>query len=176
MLSSHSLSLMHILTFFVYHFQLDANFVLMPSFVCTWLGVIFLLIKFKIDALIIPSFRQLWSSKFILNNLTNYSFLREWKSDITRNLHTVLSKLYVNGFHPFSLFRCVQWYVLEKNIWAVPLYQGIITLFVIMNFSLATFMDPGVIPRGKRVDFYKLIWELRHLIKFLLVNLLLLLF
>jgi len=45
--------------------------------------------------------------------------------------------------------RCVQWYILEKNIWAVPLYQGIITLFVIMNFSLATFMDPGVIPRGK---------------------------
>lgn len=32
--------------------------------------------------------------------------------------------------------------------WIVPLYQGIITLFVIMNFSLATFMDPGVIPRA----------------------------
>jgi hypothetical protein len=37
---------------------------------------------------------------------------------------------------------------MEKNIWAVPLFQGLITLFVVMNFGLATFMDPGVIPRG----------------------------
>lgn len=30
----------------------------------------------------------------------------------------------------------------------VPAMQGIITFFVIANFSLATFMDPGVIPKG----------------------------
>ena len=30
----------------------------------------------------------------------------------------------------------------------IPLYQGILTVFVVMNFSLATFMDPGVIPRA----------------------------
>jgi len=30
----------------------------------------------------------------------------------------------------------------------IPLYEGIITVFVLMNFSLATFMDPGVIPRA----------------------------
>merc|ERR1712018_840998 len=35
-----------------------------------------------------------------------------------------------------------------KQYWAIPLYQGILTIFVIMNFSLATFMDPGVIPRA----------------------------
>lgn len=28
--------------------------------------------------------------------------------------------------------------------------QGIFTFFVIANFSLATFMDPGVIPKGKK--------------------------
>ena len=37
---------------------------------------------------------------------------------------------------------------MEKQYWAIPLYQGILTIFVIMNFSLATFMDPGVIPRA----------------------------
>ncbi|KAJ8285997.1 hypothetical protein GJAV_G00033320 [Gymnothorax javanicus] len=31
---------------------------------------------------------------------------------------------------------------------AVPLYNGIIFLFVLANFSMATFMDPGVIPRA----------------------------
>lgn len=30
----------------------------------------------------------------------------------------------------------------------MPLLEGVITLFVLMNFSLATFMDPGVIPRA----------------------------
>ncbi|XP_064209787.1 palmitoyltransferase ZDHHC8B [Anguilla rostrata] len=31
---------------------------------------------------------------------------------------------------------------------AVPLYNGIVFLFVLANFSMATFMDPGVIPRA----------------------------
>ena len=42
--------------------------------------------------------------------------------------------------------RCVQWYILEKSWYAVPVCQGIVTIFVLINFSLATFMDPGVIP------------------------------
>jgi palmitoyltransferase len=54
----------------------------------------------------------------------------------------------LNDAFKTAFFSCVQWYVFEKNIWAVPLYQGILTLFVVMNFGLATFMDPGVIPRG----------------------------
>lgn len=29
--------------------------------------------------------------------------------------------------------------------------QGVITFFVLANFTLATFMDPGVIPKGKYV-------------------------
>ena len=39
-------------------------------------------------------------------------------------------------------------YILEKQWYAVPIFQGILTLFVLINFSLATFMDPGVIPRA----------------------------
>ena len=30
----------------------------------------------------------------------------------------------------------------------IPLSEAIVTLFVIANFSLATFMDAGVIPKG----------------------------
>jgi len=48
----------------------------------------------------------------------------------------------------FFYFPCVDWYILEKQWYAVPIFQGIITLFVLINFSLATFMDPGVIPRA----------------------------
>ncbi|XP_059090491.1 palmitoyltransferase ZDHHC8-like isoform X1 [Tigriopus californicus] len=48
----------------------------------------------------------------------------------------------------FFYFPCMQWYVLERHLWFVPIIQGIITFFVLMNFSLATFMDPGVIPRA----------------------------
>ena len=36
--------------------------------------------------------------------------------------------------------------------WYVLVYQGIVTMFVLMNFSLATFMDPGVIPRGNVIN------------------------
>lgn len=31
---------------------------------------------------------------------------------------------------------------------AIPIYEGILTLFVLLNFGLATFMDPGYYPRG----------------------------
>lgn len=33
----------------------------------------------------------------------------------------------------------------------VPAIQGVLTFFVIANFSLATFMDPGVIPKGEYI-------------------------
>jgi len=48
----------------------------------------------------------------------------------------------------FFYFPCVQWYILEKHWYAVPIFQGVVTLFVLINFSMATFMDPGVIPRA----------------------------
>uniref|UniRef100_A0A8C1GJK7 Palmitoyltransferase n=1 Tax=Cyprinus carpio TaxID=7962 RepID=A0A8C1GJK7_CYPCA len=46
----------------------------------------------------------------------------------------------------FFVFTC-PW--LTKAISpAVPLYNGIVFLFVLANFSMATFMDPGVFPRA----------------------------
>ncbi|MFT7808401.1 hypothetical protein Z043-120885 [Arapaima gigas] len=32
---------------------------------------------------------------------------------------------------------------------AIPLYNGVVFLFVLANFSMATFMDPGMFPRGQ---------------------------
>lgn len=31
----------------------------------------------------------------------------------------------------------------------IPIYVAVIFLFTLANFSMATFMDPGVFPRGK---------------------------
>lgn len=39
-------------------------------------------------------------------------------------------------------------YYVSRFPW-VPAYQGVITFFVIANFTLASFMDPGVIPKGE---------------------------
>ncbi|PNF39088.1 hypothetical protein B7P43_G04146 [Cryptotermes secundus] len=46
----------------------------------------------------------------------------------------------------FFRYPCSFYYNIQYP-W-VPAYQGVITLFVIANFTLATFMDPGVIPRA----------------------------
>jgi len=48
----------------------------------------------------------------------------------------------------FFVFPCVNWYVRVQQWYPVPIFQGILTLFVLINFSMATFMDPGVIPRA----------------------------
>jgi palmitoyltransferase len=45
------------------------------------------------------------------------------------------------------IFSCRAY--LGRWFYAVPIYEGILTAFVLINFSLATFMDPGIIPRGK---------------------------
>ncbi|CAH2048814.1 unnamed protein product, partial [Iphiclides podalirius] len=45
----------------------------------------------------------------------------------------------------FFYFPCQ--YYLHRHPW-VPAYQGVITFFVLANFTLATFMDPGVIPKA----------------------------
>lgn len=46
----------------------------------------------------------------------------------------------------FFYYPCRQFYV-QRHPW-VPAYQAVITFFVIANFTLATFMDPGVIPKA----------------------------
>lgn len=34
----------------------------------------------------------------------------------------------------------------------IPIYCAVIFLFSLANFSMATFMDPGVFPRGKHAQ------------------------
>lgn len=46
----------------------------------------------------------------------------------------------------YSLIYSCQYFIF-KYPW-VPACQGVITFFVLANFTLATFMDPGVIPKG----------------------------
>lgn len=31
----------------------------------------------------------------------------------------------------------------------IPIYNAVVFLFVLANFSMATFMDPGIFPRGE---------------------------
>lgn len=38
---------------------------------------------------------------------------------------------------------------------AIPVYNGLVFLFVLANFSMATFMDPGVFPRGNRNETFR---------------------
>ncbi|XP_013772450.1 uncharacterized protein LOC106457564 isoform X2 [Limulus polyphemus] len=46
----------------------------------------------------------------------------------------------------FFVFPCP--YLTIKYHIAIPIIQGVVTLFVLANFSLATFLDPGVIPKA----------------------------
>lgn len=47
-------------------------------------------------------------------------------------------------------FRCP--WLSERFSVAVPIYNGVIFLFVLANFCMATFMDPGIFPRGECMD------------------------
>lgn len=55
------------------------------------------------------------------------------------------SKLNFIGFQTIFI-RCR--FFAQLYPW-VPIVHGVVTFFVIANFTLATFMDPGVIPKGK---------------------------
>lgn len=60
---------------------------------------------------------------------------------------TILFPMKLVSINQFS-YRC-QFYIPDYP-W-VPALQGVITFFVLANFTLATFMDPGVIPKGNKV-------------------------
>ena len=36
----------------------------------------------------------------------------------------------------------------------IGVYQGILTMYVVINFGMATFMDPGVYPKGNCISFF----------------------
>jgi len=39
-------------------------------------------------------------------------------------------------------------YLITQYHYGIAIYQGLLTIFVVANFGFATFMDPGVYPRG----------------------------
>jgi len=43
--------------------------------------------------------------------------------------------------------------VFENYGVGVVIYESLLTVFVISNFGLATFMDPGIYPQGLHVTF-----------------------
>jgi len=53
---------------------------------------------------------------------------------------------------PFAIVICCgDWrcpYLTTTYSIGIPVYQSVIAIFVIANFGLATFMDPGLYPRG----------------------------
>jgi len=48
----------------------------------------------------------------------------------------------------FYILACRCPYLVVTYSIGIAVYQGIIALFVITNFGLATFMDPGIYPKG----------------------------
>lgn len=47
----------------------------------------------------------------------------------------------------YFVFPCPE--LASKYHFSIPIVQGVVTFFVLVNFSLATFMDPGIIPKDK---------------------------
>lgn len=68
----------------------------------------------------------------------------------------------------FFLFPCV--YLVSKLGIFVPLYQGALTLIVILNFALVICMDPGVIPKTESSDEWRDDNNARPFYKDVLVN------
>lgn len=64
----------------------------------------------------------------------------------TRYIPAVFAWTLLLGATTLFFYFPAQYYILRYP-W-VPAYQGLITFFVLANFTLATFMDPGVIPKA----------------------------
>ena len=55
------------------------------------------------------------------------------------------------GVRVLSLCRSA--YLVTEYSVLIAIYQGILTVYVVINFGLATFMDPGVYPKGNLSSF-----------------------
>lgn len=51
------------------------------------------------------------------------------------------------GSHCFCARRCPGLSLYISPV--IPIYNAVVFLFVLANFSMATFMDPGIFPRGE---------------------------
>ena len=51
------------------------------------------------------------------------------------------------------LSLCRSAYLVTEYSVLITIYQGVLTVYVVINFGLATFMDPGVYPKGNLSSF-----------------------
>lgn len=94
---------------------------------------------------------MMWKLDIFLRLLPGlYSWARPHYSFIIRKWINVISVVVHWHFQlEITLILCdfrAQHYIFRFP-WVLA-YQGVITFFVLANFTLATFMDPGVIPKG----------------------------
>lgn len=78
--------------------------------------------------------------KFILDFIWNSS------KQIIIKFYSCKTLKEINWIDPFFFSRAPYFYTISIGI---VIYVGLLTVFVIANFGLATFMDPGIYPRGK---------------------------
>lgn len=76
--------------------------------------------------------------------------LHEWNLNVLCNGFVIMLMV-------MSYFVCRCPWLTKVISPAVPLYNGLVFLFVLANFSMATFMDPGVYPRG--LCAYLCVWK-----------------
>lgn len=88
---------------------------------------------------------QLLHGYYYLGQLELFSTTRKLRNFFLFNSYHRCNKIIITVYC-FFFIRCR--FFAQFYPW-VPVVHGIVTFFVIANFTLATFMDPGVIPKGK---------------------------
>lgn len=58
-----------------------------------------------------------------------------------------VAQVRVGGSHGCCARRCPGLSLYVSPV--IPAYNAVVFLFVLANFSMATFMDPGIFPRGE---------------------------
>ncbi|KAF5278503.1 hypothetical protein FQR65_LT15674 [Abscondita terminalis] len=92
---------------------------------------------------------QHWTSTECQTKFSDYSIETNImpKCDVkTRYIPATFAWAILLGATTLFFYFPAQYYIFRYP-W-VPAYQGLITFFVLANFTLATFMDPGVIPKA----------------------------
>lgn len=112
--------------------------------VATWIISRYYLQKNKYISNLNPVCFQFQKRVLLLHPVCIWNFINQVEYVSKKRIQFV-SFLFIFYWHSIS-FRCK--YYLHHHPWVIPI-QGVITFFVLANFTLATFMDPGAIPKGK---------------------------
>jgi len=107
---------------------------------------------------------KLWASVWCLVFLTR-SVVALHLNDLLGNYSIKLNRVWLYAIcwvtAVFISVDCRCPYLTVTYSIGIPVYQSVIAIFVIMNFGLATFMDPGLYPRGRYSLMHSLEFRLR---------------